>query len=78
MKDLAGCNLIWRDNDITTAVYSFWGDICDYNGNILATAALGEGDYIYDLAFQDGGARLAVTIESGGGEGSTAVIDLPA
>lgn len=35
-----GCNLIWYDDDITTAVYSFWSGVYDYEGNMLASLIL--------------------------------------
>lgn len=76
VRDFAGCNLIWKDDDITTAVYNFWADILNYNGDVIATAALNEGDFIYELAFQDGGTRLAVTICSDYGEDSTVLLDI--
>ena len=63
-REIYGANLIWRDSDITTAVYSFWSDIYDYNGNHLGTCEMGEYDYIYRLSFTgDQVSALVITPE---------------
>lgn len=50
-REIFGANLIWRGSDITTAVYSFWADLYDYQGNRIGTCEMGEQDYIYKLFF---------------------------
>lgn len=60
-----GTCLIWRDNDITTAVYAFWGDILDYNNNVIAAIEMEENEYISALAFAQDGKALDVTIQDG-------------
>ncbi len=63
VKDITGTNLIWRNDDITTAVYSFWSEIYDYEGKCLASVDLpDESSYIKELAFSDDEAGLIVTI----------------
>lgn len=45
--ELDGTNLVWHSNDITTAVYSFWGDILNYEGNVVGS--IGDFDTVTDF-----------------------------
>lgn len=60
--DIRGNNLIWHDDDITTAVYSFGSGIYAYDGSLIKSYELTDSAYIYDLAFDDHNTRLNVTI----------------
>lgn len=62
VKELAGTHLIWKGEDLTTAVYAFWGDICTWDGTVLATLNLGETGYVSDLSFTENGEQVAVTV----------------
>lgn len=75
-KNIAGSNLIWHDEDITTAVYSFWSGIYAYDGSLLADLALSEGDLIYGLEFRDGYTKVAVTIQTDDGSSYEEIIEL--
>ena len=74
--DLTGNHLIWYDNDITTAIYSFWSDIYTYDGSIIKSYDLAENESIYDLAFSDHNTKLIVTITCDDGTERTDIIDL--
>ena len=74
--DLTGNHLIWYDNDITTAIYSFWSDIYTYDGSIIKSYDLAENESIYDLAFSDHNTKLIVTITCDDGTERTEIIDL--
>lgn len=77
VKDIAGTNLIWRGDDLTTAVYSFWSEFYDYEGRCLASVELPEdGSYIGELAFSEDGAGLIVTILSGSGDEVETTIEI--
>ncbi|WP_293009362.1 MULTISPECIES: hypothetical protein [unclassified Oscillibacter] len=77
IKDFAGTDLIWRGDDLTTAVYSFWSDIYDYEGRYLASVELPEdGGYIRELAFSEGGTELIVTILAASGDEVETTIDI--
>ena len=62
VKELAGTHLIWKGEDLTTAVYAFWGDICTWDGTVLTTLNLGETGYVSDLSFTENGEQVAVTV----------------
>lgn len=62
VKELAGTHLIWKGEDLTTAVYAFWGDICTWDGTVLTTLDLGTDGYVSDLSFTEDGTQVAVTI----------------
>lgn len=77
IKDFAGTNLIWRGDDLTTAVYSLWSEIYDYEGRYLASVELPEdGGYIRELAFSEGGTELIVTILAASGDEVETTIDI--
>lgn len=77
-QDIAGNHLIWHDDDITTAVYTFGNDICAYDGSVIATCDLAEDEYIYELEFVENNSRLKVTIQNvdGNVDLRTEIIDL--
>lgn len=62
VKELAGTHLIWKGDDLTTAVYAFWGDICTWDGTVLATVDLGTDGYVSDLSFTVGVSQVMVTV----------------
>lgn len=69
-KDIFGTHLIWYDEDISTAVYSLWSDIYNYDGDVIATVDGDEGSIIYELAFVEDHSKVQATIvtESGSEE----------
>lgn len=75
VKDIIGTNLTWRDDDISTAVYSFWSEIYDYDGNLLGNLELADDEYICGLAWTDS-RSLSVEIYSGIGK-RTVALDVP-
>lgn len=76
-KDIIGTNLIWRDDDITTAVYSFWSDVCAYDGSVIASFELSSAEFIRKLAFAENNTRIEVTVETDSGY-ETKTIEMPA
>lgn len=74
--DIFGNHLIWYNDDITTAVYSFWSDIYSYDGNIIKSFDFVEDEFIYDLTFSDENTQLIVTIVCGDGTEEIDIIDL--
>lgn len=67
VKTIAGANLVWRGDDLSTAVYCFWSDVLDYDGNVLMQCDLADGEYIYDLSFSEDGQAILITIVSNDG-----------
>ncbi|MBQ3378414.1 MAG: hypothetical protein IJG50_00950 [Clostridia bacterium] len=57
-----GTNFIWYDDDVSTGVYASWNEVCLYDGTLIASLELGEGEVIYDLAFSDDRASVNITI----------------
>ena len=76
MKELAGTHLIWKGEDLTTAVYAFWGDICTWDGTVLTTVDLGTDGYVSGLSFTDGGDQVEVTVTQNE-VSSTQLVSLP-
>ena len=74
--NLQGNHLTWYNDDITTAVYSFWSDVYAYDGRMIKSYDLAEDAYIYDLAFSEDRNALHVTIVHGDGTEEADVIDL--
>lgn len=62
VKELAGTHLTWKGEDLTTAVYAFWGDICTWDGTVLTTIDLGADGYVSGLSFTDSGDQVEVTV----------------
>lgn len=63
VKDIIGTNLVWREDDITTAVYNCGSEIYDYEGNLLCDLKLGKNEYIGSLTWT-GSRYLTVEIDS--------------
>ena len=76
-KDIIGTNLIWHDNDINAIIYSFWSDVCAYDGNVIVSFDLSSAEFIRQLAFVDNNSRIEVTVETDTGS-YTEKIELPA
>ena len=75
-RPLIGTHLIWRNDDLSTAVYADGGSILSIDGRTLAELGLAEGEYVYDLAYSQDGTALAVTIVSSEGAARTVRIAL--
>lgn len=73
VKELAGTHLIWKGEDLTTAVYASWGDIRTWDGTVLTSLDLGENDYVSGLSFTENGEQVEVTIRRNEGEQSELV-----
>ena len=73
-KDITGANLTWHRNDIRTAIYSFWNDVINYDGTLLGSFDLGEGEYIDALAYNDDGTEIEVGIASNTDDSRTETI----
>ena len=73
VKELAGTHLIWKGEDLTTAVYASWGDIRTWDGTVLTPLDLGENDYVSGLSFTENGEQVEVTIRRNEGEQSELV-----
>lgn len=63
VKDIEGTNLTWRDNDISTTVYSLWSEIYDYDGGLLKKLDLSESECVSGLTWKDS-QHLIVEISS--------------
>jgi hypothetical protein len=74
--DIIGCHLIWYDDDITTAVYSYWSGIYTYKGDLIRSYDLTENQFIYGLAYSDDHTKLNVTIVGDDDTEQIDVIDL--
>ncbi|MCR4784536.1 MAG: hypothetical protein K6A35_08505 [bacterium] len=61
-RDIVGSNLIWRGDDLSTAVYSNWCDVCSYDGTVLASFKLAPYEFIEDLQFTADGNQVKVMI----------------
>ncbi|MGE9984972.1 hypothetical protein [Desulfovibrio sp. SGI.169] len=62
-KGLEGANLIWRDDDISTAVYSSISNIYSYDGKILANIDIPDNAFIRELSFSENNAYINVIVE---------------
>ena len=61
-KKIIGCNLVWHSNDINTILYSFWNDICDYEGAVIHNVSIPETSQIDNIIFIDAFNAIEVTI----------------
>lgn len=82
-KYISGVNLIWHSDDINTIVYSFWSDVCAYNGTVLASIDLASNGYvntesISKLSFSDDFTQVEVEISSDDGTIRTETVNIPA
>ncbi len=64
----------YHGNDINTIVYAFWEQIIAYDGTVLATLELADGEYIRELKYTDDSKKIEVTIVNEDGE-RTVIID---
>jgi len=74
--DIQGANLTWYGNDIRSIVYSFWSDVYAYDGTLLASLPLNEGDHINGLRYLDDPTQLEVQIMTASGDSYTELIQL--
>ena len=74
--ELMGHHLVWHDDDITTAVYAYWSDVCAYDGTVIKSYGLPENAWIYDLVFSDDCTKLTVTIACDDGTAREDIIEL--
>lgn len=72
--DIQGANLTWNDSDIRSIVYSFWSDVYAYDGTLLASLPLSEGDYINGLRYLDDPPQIEVQIMTASGASYTELI----
>ena len=69
--DLIGANLTFQGDDITTGIYSFWSDVYAYDGTLLASFDLEEGEFISRLEYSGDSTQITAHISSDEGEWST-------
>ena len=74
--DIQGANLTWYGNNIRRIVYSFWSDVYAYDGTLLASLPLNEGDHINGLRYLDDPTQLEVQIMTASGDSYTELIRL--
>lgn len=74
--DIQGANLTWYGNNIRRIVYSFWSDVYAYDGTLLASLPLNEGDHINGLRYLDDPTQLEVQIMTVSGDSYTELIQL--
>ena len=73
-KDIMGANLTWYNNDINTAVYSYWSQVFTYDGRCLASYELDESEYIYSLEYSEDGAQIQALIVSNAEDERTEIV----
>ena len=59
-----GTHLVWQNDDLSTAVYAYGGNILSIDGRTLAELDLAENEYVYDLVYSQDGTVLTVSIVS--------------
>ena len=59
-----GTHLVWQNDDLSTAVYAYGGNILSIDGRTLAELDLVENEYVYDLVYSQDGTVLTVSIVS--------------
>lgn len=59
-----GTHLVWQNDDLSTAVYAYGGNILSIDGRTLAELDLAENEYVYDLVYSQDGTVLTVAIVS--------------
>ena len=59
-----GTHLVWQNDDLSTAVYAYGGNILSIDGRTLAELNLAENEYVYDLVYSQDGTVLTVSIVS--------------
>lgn len=68
LKTFPGNNLIWQEDDLSTAVYSYRSDVYALNGTKLAALELASGEEISGLAFAPDGVSIIATVSGKSGE----------
>lgn len=63
-----------HSDDINTIVHAFWEQIIAYDGTVVATLELADGEYIRELKYTDANQKIEVTIVNEDGE-RTVIID---
>ncbi len=58
VNEIGGANLTWVDDDLTTAVYSVWDTLYNYEGNEIGTV---DGDEIDEVKLKASGKKIKVT-----------------
>ncbi len=62
-KMFAGHHLTWHSDDITTAVYGFWNEIYNYDGELIAKCDIGQDEGgIRGIEFIEENTKLKVTL----------------
>lgn len=59
-----GTHLVWQNDDLSTAVYAYGGNILSIDGHTLAELDLAENEYVYDLSYSQDDTVLTATIVS--------------
>ncbi len=57
VKEIYGANLTWIDDDITTAVYSVWEGLYNFEGDLIDYV---DGDEIYEVKMKKSGKEIEV------------------
>ena len=73
-KDIMGANLTWYNNDINTAVYSYWSQVFTYDGRCLASYELNESEYFFSLEYSEDGTQIHALIVSNAEDERTEII----
>ena len=60
--EIAAAQLIYQEDDIQTAVYSFENSIYSYDGTLIKGLDLSESEYIYDISFDETGKQILVDV----------------
>ena len=65
--ELDGANLVWHSDDITTAVYSFWDEILNYEGDVIGSIRDFDTvtDFISGIEFVQNNKAVLVTCRKG-------------
>ena len=75
--DIQGANLTWLGSDIRSIVYSSWSNVYAYDGTLLASLPLSEGDHINGLRYLDDPTQIEVQIMAASGDSYTELIQRP-
>ena len=59
-----GTHLVWQNDDLSTAVYAYGGNILSIDGRTLAELDLAENEYVYDLSYSQDSTVLTAAIVS--------------
>ena len=67
----------YHSDDINTIVYAFWEQIKTYDGTVIATLDLADGEYIRELTYSDDFQKIEVTIANENGDRTVIIDSLP-